>query len=69
MIRIFCDRHLTRIGTSDGLSLKLKAGALPDGRICLDFCEECRAEFLAWLGDRAATLPSAPATTNGATVH
>jgi hypothetical protein len=52
MIRVACDRHATRIGSSDGLSLKLRAGALPDVRASLDFCEACRAEFVAWLGDR-----------------
>ena len=52
MIKVDCDRHATRIGSSDGLSLKLKAGALPDGRVSLDFCEACRAEFIGWLGER-----------------
>jgi len=52
--------------------LKLKAGALPDGRVQLDFCPECAAEFTHWLGDRAVVLPAAvePAVRNGAaTVH
>jgi hypothetical protein len=74
MIRVYCDRHATRIG-ADALSLKCKAGSLPDGRVCLDLCPECAAEFLTWLGDRAAVLPPAiaPAVpTNGvatAAVH
>ncbi len=62
MIRTYCDRHATRIGP-DALTLKLKAGALPDGRVSIDLCESCRAEFVAWLGDRAAVLPAVP--TNG----
>ncbi len=52
MIKVDCDRHATRIGSSDGMSLNLRAGALPDVRASLDFCEACRAELVAWLGDR-----------------
>ncbi len=59
LIRTYCDRHATRIGP-DGLTLKLKAGALPDGRVSIDMCESCRAEFVAWLGDRAAVLIEVP---------
>jgi hypothetical protein len=37
----------------------------------VDLCPECAAEFVRWLGDRAAVLPEAvePAVRNGAAVH
>jgi len=72
LIRTYCDRHATRIGSADALTLKLKAGALPDGRVSIDLCPECAVEFTHWLGDRAAVLPAAvePAVRNGvAIVH